>query len=312
MRVATFNIQRLRLRQRIGKAQLDGACDGDFPENGNAETPALDRKDRELTAAVIKRLNADVIALQEVFDQQTLDYFHDELLLDSGVDPWPHRLCLQGNDGRGFDVALMSRIPLSDVRSHANVTCADLGLEPLAEHGPDERIFRRDCLRATAGSLTIYVCHFKAPYPDKDRSFFLRRREAEAVRLLIERDMSGRADPLWLIAGDLNEPAGEQESGEKAIAPLLDKGFATDLLSRIPESERWTFHDPATGTYSHPDALLASPALAAAFPNTVPSLVREGMELAAARYAGPHLAGLGRHRPHASDHAALCVDFLGI
>lgn len=312
MRIATFNVQRLRLRLRDDTAQFDGACDDDIPETSTVETPGLDRKDRELTAAVIRHLDADVIALQEVFNQQTLDHFHDEFLTDGNVDPWPHRLCMQGNDGRGFNVALMSRLPLSDVRSHANVTCADLGLEPLADHSPEERIFRRDCLRAVVGPLTIYVCHFKAPYPDKDRSFFLRRREAEAVRLIVEQDMSDRAEPLWLIAGDLNEPASEQTGREEAISPLLDKGFATNLVDRIPEEERWTFHDPATGTYSHPDAFLASPALASAFPHAVPNLLREGMELALTRYAGPHLAEVGQRRPHASDHAALYVDFVGI
>ncbi|WAT18928.1 endonuclease/exonuclease/phosphatase family protein [Aurantiacibacter sp. MUD11] len=312
MRIATFNVQRLRLRQHGDTARFDGANDGDNPRRAATETPALDRMDRELTAAVIRQLDADVIALQEVFDQRTLDRFHEDFLQDAGVEPWPHRVCLPGNDGRGFDVALMSRLPLSDVRSHADVTCADLGLEPLAGHGPDERIFRRDCLRARVGPLTFYVCHFKAPYPDKDRSYFLRRREAEAVRMLVERDMAGRDDALWLIAGDLNEPLEVHDNGEPAIAPLLAPGFAVDLVHRIPDSERWSFRDPASGTYSHPDALLASPALAATFPDAVPTLLRGGMELDVTRYSGPHLAGVGQTRPHASDHAALAVDFAGL
>jgi endonuclease/exonuclease/phosphatase family metal-dependent hydrolase len=303
-------VQRLRLRQRAGEAHFDGAKDDDYTASRRIETPKLDLKDRELTAAVIKRTDADVIALQEVFDQRTLDRFHDEFLLDGSVAPWPHRVCKPGNDGRGFDVAVMSRIPLSDVRSHATLTCGDVGLEPMPGHGSEERIFRRDCLRVGIGPLTIYVCHFKAPYPDSERAFLLRRREAEAVRFLVEQDMSGKADPLWLIAGDLNEPAQEHEGREKAIAPLLENGFALDLINRIRARDRWTFRDPASGRYSHPDALLASPALAAAFPDAVPNLVREGMELAASRSTGPRFAQVGQSRPHASDHAAVSIDFL--
>ncbi len=312
MRVATFNLQRLRLRLRDGRAQFDGASDSDVPGAGNIASPVLDRMDRELTAMVIRHLDADVIALQEVFDQQTLDRFHDEFLADGTVEPWPHRICMEGNDGRGFDVALLSRLPLHDVRSHAAVTCADLGLEPLTGHDPTERIFRRDCLRARIGPLTIYVCHFKAPYPDRDRSFFLRRREAEAVRLLVEQDMAGLHEPRWLIAGDLNEHTAGQESEEVAIAPLLDDEFAVDLVERIPKGERWTYRDPATGLYSHPDRLLASPALAAAFPDAVPKTLREGLELAVSQFKGPHLAGVGDSRPHASDHAALWMDLTGL
>ncbi len=312
MRVATFNVQRLRLRERAGEARFDGAKDDDHPVSGKPETPGLDLQDRELTAAVIKHVDADVIAMQEVFDQRTLDRFHDDFLRDGSVAPWPHRICKPGNDGRGLDVAVMSRLPMSDVRSHAGLTCNEVGLEPLPGHGPEERIFRRDCLRVGIGPLTLYACHFKAPYPDRERAFFLRRREAQAVRYLIERDMAGKADPLWLIAGDLNEPAPDHRKRESAIAPLLENGFATDLLDRIGASERWTFRDPASGGYSHPDALLASPALAAAFPDAVPVLLREGLELAVRRSSQARLAQVGEHRPHASDHAAVAIDFPGL
>ena len=43
-----------------------------------------------------------------------------------------------------------------------------------------------------------------------------------------------------------------------------------------------------------------------------PYVVREGLGLEAGRYHGPHLPDVGGHRPHASDHAALVVDFPGL
>ena len=72
MRIATFNVQNLRLRHPDGGDRLDGARDGDAVEDS-----ALDPMDRRLTAAVIRDVRADVIALQEVFDDETLDHFHD-------------------------------------------------------------------------------------------------------------------------------------------------------------------------------------------------------------------------------------------
>jgi hypothetical protein len=41
-------------------------------------------------------------------------------------------------------------------------------------------------------------------------------------------------------------------------------------------------------------------------------MLRAGLAREVARFAGPRLAGVGRHRPHASDHAALAISFPGL
>jgi endonuclease/exonuclease/phosphatase family metal-dependent hydrolase len=299
MRIATFNVQNLRLRHPDGGDRLDGARDGDAVEDS-----ALDPMDRRLTAAVIRDVRADVIALQEVFDDETLDHFHDRLLIRAGVAPYPHRVCLPGNDGRGLDVAVMSRLPLGAVRSHAALTAADLGLDAAEA---DQPLFRRDCLMVELGALTLFVCHFKAPWPDPDAAWATRRLESEAVRRIVEARCGG-PDALWLIAGDLNDPDPAGSPG-RAIAPL-EAPFAVDLTQRMPAAERWTLHDPATGLRFLPDAFLASPALAARWPDAVPEVIREGLSREAG--PGPRLPQVGAHRPHASDHAALVVDFPGL
>tara|TARA_B100001057_G_scaffold458581_1_gene507959 strand:- start:665 stop:1183 length:519 start_codon:yes stop_codon:yes gene_type:complete len=163
---------------------------------------------------------------------------------------------------------------------------------------------------ARVGKLSLFICHFKAPYPDVDRSWFLRRREAIAVRRLVERHTAGQSEPHWLVLGDLNDPDVGQGKGEPAIAPLLDPSFSKDLLDRLPAGEQWSFMHPSTGCYSRPDAMLASPALAAFFPAAKPFYVRAGLELAVSRDGVQHFAAVGQHRPHASDHAALAVDLI--
>jgi endonuclease/exonuclease/phosphatase family metal-dependent hydrolase len=299
MRIATFNVQNLRLRHPDGGDRLDGARDGDAVEDAD-----LDPIDRRLTAAVIRDLRADVVALQEVFDRETLDHFHDRVLVPSGVAPYPHRVCLPGNDGRGLDVAVMSRVPLSAVRSHAGLRAADLGLDA---EDLGEPVFRRDCLMVDVGGLTLFVCHFKAPWPDTEAAWLTRRQEAEAVQRIVDARFAS-ADAFWLIAGDLNDPEPAGAPG-RAIAPLAAP-FAVDLTLRMTPAERWTLHDPATGRRFLPDALLASPALAARWPEATPEVIREGLS----REAGPgaRLPQVGAHRPHASDHAALVVDFPGL
>lgn len=311
MRIASFNVQNMRLRVRDGSAHLDGARDEDLEEDIESDAAALDGIDRRLTAAVLKTADADVVSLQEVFSQETLDYFHDRMLVPGGVAPYPHRVCLPGNDGRGLNVAVMSRLPIDDITSHATETPSSLGLVSPATLGPDGRIFRRDCLEVSVGRVTAFVCHFKAPYPDTAAVFEIRRLEAAAVRRIVERRFDDPAENFWLILGDLNEPAVAETDPERSIAPIF-QDFVVDLLSRIPPQERWTFHQPHSTVYTSPDALLASPALAAQWPDARPEILRIGLDRDAERYQGARLAGVGAHRPHASDHAALSIDFPGL
>lgn len=315
MRIANFNVQNLRLRSQHGVVHLDGARDSDMTVDTGPGALALDEIDRQLTAAVLRDADADVVALQEVFDQATLDWFHDHVLLPLGVRPYPYRVCLPGNDGRGRDVALISRRPLNEVTGHAALTPSDLGLTdediPGRSVASERPIFRRDCLTVVTGGLALFLCHFKAPYPDETEAWAVRHMEALAVRRLIERRFPDPEIGHWLIIGDFNEPARSPDGYERAIAPLLAP-FAVDLLERLPEGERWTYFDLDSGLYSRPDALLASPQLAHEWPMARPVVLREGLGRETGVGAGPRLPDVGDHRPHASDHAALVIDFPGL
>lgn len=311
MRIVSFNVQNLRLRHRAEGPHLDGARDSDVPGDAGAAAEALDPVDRRLTAEILRAADADLVALQEVFDRETLDFFHDRYLVPSGATPYPHRVCLPGNDGRGLDVAVMSRRPLDAVQSHAALRPADLGLAPPPGTAPDLPLFRRDCLRVRAGRLDLYVCHFKAPTPDAAAAWAVRRMEAEAVRRLIARRFEDPAEAFWLIAGDLNEPEAPLPGHGPATAPLT-RDFGVDLIDRLPDAERWSFRGPETGHYGRPDALLAAPALARAWPDAMPRILRQGLGREVTRHDGPRLEGVGDHRPHASDHAAVLVEFPGL
>ncbi|PSK80839.1 hypothetical protein CLV79_11926 [Limimaricola soesokkakensis] len=306
MRIATLNVQNLRLLKTDGSKQLHGAWDSDDPED-----TALDEADRKLTAELLKEINADVVALQEVFDLVTLEHFHDAYLLPAGVRPYGERICQPGNDGRGLDVALLSRRRVGAVRSHASLTLAEAGIAPPDGVNPHLPVFRRDCLMVTIGRLTLFVCHFKSPYPDASVAWTTRRLEALATRRLVERQFENPADGLWLIIGDLNEPDVGSGSRERAIAPL-EVGFSIDLMKRTPVHSRWTYYDPHSRTYHCPDMLLGSPALATKWPHAEPVVVRRGLGTEASRMHRARLVGVGRHRPHASDHAAVTIEFSGL
>lgn len=305
MRVLTFNMQNLRLRRPGGRNRLDGARDFNEEGGGDAAEPAFDFADRRLTADVLALADADVCALQEVFDRAALDYFHNHLLRATGVAPWPWRACLPGNDGAGRDVAVMARRPFA-ATSHARLLPADLGLAGDPGTRPGRPVFCRDCLMVELGALTLFTVHFKAPWPDRAEAWARRRAEALAVRRLIARRFADPARALWLVAGDMNDPLADPD---RAVAPLLG-AFGVDLTERMPEGERWTWWH-TEGARGCPDAMLASPALAARWPDAVPHAIRVGM----GRDAGgvqPRLPDVGDHRPHASDHAALVLDLPGL
>lgn len=306
MRIATFNAQNLRLRRPAGRPRLDGARDGDVAQDNTPRARALDLADRRLTAALIAAADPDILCLQEVFDQDTLDFFHRHLLRATGIAPWPHRFCLPGNDGGGRDLAVLARVPVR-VISHAALIPADLDLPPAPGQRAERPVFCRDCLMIEAPGLTLFSCHFKAPWPDPAAAWDLRRLEALAVRRLIERRFAGDADPVWLVLGDLNEPAAP--GPDSAIAPLTDS-FAIDLLARMPAHDRWSFALPAEagGGVSRPDMFLASPTVARRWPNAVPKIWRSGMGREIAADGAPRLPDVGPHRPRASDHALLTLD----
>ena len=291
MRIATFNLQNLRLRVKDGQARLDGAVDADVPDE--PPDPAMDRADRMRTARVIAEARADVVALQEVFDQRTLDHFHDAFLLPAEAPDYPFRYCFPGNDGRGLDVAALSRLRPLRVESHAALTGADLGLTDIPPDLRDRPLFRRDCLELGFDGVTIFNCHFKAPYPDAQKARVVRDAEACGVRALIERRFADPSRAAWIVLGDFNEP-GRDAGNLSALS-----GFAVDLMTRLPDRQGWTFEMPGTHLLSRPDRIFVSPHLAARYPETAPSVVRSGMD------------GAGI-RPHASDHALVFADFPGL
>lgn len=298
VRVATFNLQNLRLRTRDGELVLDGAADRDQPE----ELPdSLARADRVETARVIASARADVVALQEVFDLAALDYFHDNFLLHAGSPKFPYRFCIAGNDGRGLNVAALSQHAPVSVVSHADATGADLGLLDLPPDLRDRPIFRRDCLELEFEAVSLFACHFKAPYPDADKAHVVREAEARAVRRIVETRFSDPSTARWIVVGDFNEPANESGHSVPAL-DALKRDFACDVADRLEPGTDWTYEVPGTNLRSRPDRILLSPLLAKEYPGAVPQIIRSGM--------APTTPETGH--PHASDHALVYVDLPGL
>lgn len=241
VRIATWNVANYGPASRVTAAGYRS----DYPKP-EAEKAAL--------RAVLHRLDADVLALQEMGPPTYLEELARDLAREGLV--YPHRAIAA--DGEPRRNALLSRLPLHAVRTHHDLEFPYLG---------QTTRLRRGLLEATlltaVGELTLVVLHLKSPLSDDPRdprAEALRRAEAGAVR---DRLGSRFPDPRrarFLLLGDYNEiPTGP------AVQTLRRRG-RTELLRLIPavddRGDSWTHHYRRGETYARVDLVLFSPAVA--------------------------------------------------
>ena len=316
VRIGTFNVENLFARFRFNNDvnwKL-AAKDGWTGEDLNFSIAEKDQK--RYTAMAIRELNSDILALQEVEGLSILRRFRDNLL--GGIENYPYCALIDGNDARHIDVAILSRFPITHLRTWQHLR------DPRG--GP---LFNRDCLEADVhipgfGPITFYINHFKSMAPPMDSAPCEGRRTTQPIRLLqantvmdLVRDRFGD-DPAganFIVCGDFNDHLDEDaEQGPSAIRGLVQWGAVENVLARLPPSQRWTHfyrgnercHFPPA--YRQLDYLLPSRALAARAQG-LPIIERRGQPGRAALYAGPRFDGVGQDRPKASDHCPFAIDF---
>jgi endonuclease/exonuclease/phosphatase family metal-dependent hydrolase len=193
-------------------------------------------------------------------------------------------------------VALMSRFPIANMRSH---------IDDADDKGT---IFSRDCLELvltlpTGDSLFVLLNHFKSKGGGGTQATSNDRRLRQAKRvaaILQSRDLT---KDLVVVCGDFNDtPDGAPPQ------PLLTVPHLHDVLAlKIPAvADRWTYHFKKNEQI---DYILASDPLKAAL--TTVSVERRGMFgvdrfSAGAIHPFPSVTG---KKASASDHGAVSADF---
>ncbi len=320
----------------------------DFKRFIEIATVSQDDDKRQHSALAFAEADADIYGLQEVDNFDTLTRFMDAYVKKIGVDPYHQLVLHEGNDRRGIDVAAIARDirPIMS-RSHALITGAwvdntDSGKALLAEYTKAERkqkelraqrIFRRDCLeletKLNDKIVTIFICHFKSMSGGRTESMGMRQLEAITVRELINRKFNEPENALWVIMGDLNDYRLEIKISRRAnddstfpetikvlgenepsgIDPLIKDGFGFNTLELLPESERWTHYYASERHKTQLDYIIASPAMKERI-SKAPMIIRRGLpfrvpnSIQCDRYPR-----IGWHRPKASDHCPLVVQF---
>jgi endonuclease/exonuclease/phosphatase family metal-dependent hydrolase len=242
--IATYNIENYCPVDRL----TDAGYRSDYPKP-ESEKQAL----RE----VIRRIDADVLALQEMGPRPYLEELRRDLRAE-GLDYAFCALAEAGDANR--HVALLSRRPLIGVVTHADLEFPYLGGRETVKRGLLEAK-----IMTASGVLTIFAVHLKShltEHPDDPEAALRRAAEAAAVRDCVLRRVANPASARFVILGDCND-------GRRSVAlARLQRRGSMPVSERLPAAdsrgETWTEIWRRQDTYSELDHILVSPALRAA------------------------------------------------
>lgn len=217
-------------------------------------------KDPERSAIIaerIKRMNIDVLAVQEVEDRDALQEFN-KMFLDGmysfiGV--------IDGNDPRLIDVGIMSKLPIGALTSWQYTTHPD---------DPNQRIFSRDVLEVeilnpsrTDKLFTLYNNHLKSHFVDfrtdteegAKANNKTRKRQAESLAKIIRQQTRPGAN--FIVTGDMNDPVSSEflspltKDPELSLVNGLENPTETQTFSEELENKAWTHRFKESGKPAH-------------------------------------------------------------
>jgi len=242
--IATYNIENYLATNRM----VEGTYRQDYPKPEAAKLALR---------AVIRSLNADVIALQEMGSRPYLEELQRDLAREGCA--YPYSELLEAGDADRH-VAVLSRRPFAAVTKHAELTFTYFKTKERVKRGLLEVRFATD-----TGEVALFIVHLKSRFtdrPDDPNSAIRRLGEATAVRDQVLKVFPEPAKARFLIVGDCNDSA-----ASKPLRALVEKG-KTEIAQILPavdsHGEVWTHFYRKEQTYSTVDHVLVSAALKSA------------------------------------------------
>lgn len=291
------NRGRLLRRPKSGPPQVVAEGRGSWIGWLELKKEAVNEIATQMTAKVIKDVDADILAVIEAEDRISLKRFSEQLLKPINA-AYNSIMLIDGNDDRGIDVGLMTKsgYTVESIVSHVDDTKDNPG------------IFSRDCPEFSisgdgVANVLILVNHFKSKgYGSKVESDARRKRQASRVREIYDQRRSQGID-LIAIVGDLNDTPDSDP-----LSPLLSDGSDLQEISDHPNFQG----DGRKGTYKNGtqsekiDYLLLSPLLFNRV--TGGGVFRMGVWGGKNGTLFPHYQEMKREADAASDHVAVWAD----
>ncbi len=187
IRVATFNVRNL----------FDNEDD---PYHMDETTNAKPRSELDRLAMTIRKIDADVLALQEVESRGYLERFDDVFLNELGYEVVHY----SGNDRRGSGLAMLTRVPVGRVVSNRHRSF------PIATGGTTR--FSRDLLQIellpkSGKPFEVWVTHLKSKRGGPEVTEPKRMAETGEIRRLAEQRLAKDPTARILVVGDFNDTA---------------------------------------------------------------------------------------------------------
>ncbi|HNO78485.1 MAG TPA: endonuclease/exonuclease/phosphatase family protein [Phycisphaerae bacterium] len=237
VKIATFNV--LNLFDNFDDPYVDSEY---YPGKRDSEIENL--------AKIIRQADADVVAFQEVENRGVLENFVATHLSGMG---YCDVVLIEGNNPRGIDVGLISRLPVGEVTSHRHVDFR-------SADGKDMR-FKRDLLQVSIepegySPFDVFVVHLKSKHGGADESRPIRLGETLAIRKKLDRILTNDPQALFVICGDFNDTFDSEP-----LQRLVGSGDTklTAFFDDLPEDKRITYN---RSYLSMIDFVLGSPGMA--------------------------------------------------
>jgi endonuclease/exonuclease/phosphatase family metal-dependent hydrolase len=249
----------------------------------------------ENTARVIAEINADVLCLVEVESRPAMVEFNKRFL--KSKSRYPYKLLIDGNDPRGIDVGIFSRLEIRSLRSHVE--------DPF---DAAYKIFSRDCaeyeiILPSGKSLWMVCNHFKSRgYGSPASNDAKRLKQSKQVGEILKRfDLTTE---LVIVSGDFNELP-----DSASLAPLLKQtAHLRNAFEKLPaDADQWTHRDDVAKNKQIDYLLLSDPLFNAC---QKVGIERRGI-FSKTDFGGkyPHFDTIKSESAQASDHAAVWADF---
>jgi endonuclease/exonuclease/phosphatase family metal-dependent hydrolase len=191
------------------------------------EDTAVWNAHRQAVAKVLDAIDPDIVMLQEVENMNVLEAVNDTV-----VKPFDELYVTDGNDPRGVNVVMMSRVPIDEIVTHKTETFPVLGTPAPAYS------YSRDVLEAhlvyNGRPLALFGVHYKAKEDDDPDK---RLAEAQHTRGLADQYGAAHPEAGLLILGDFNDLPGSLPCAATAGA---EPNLFTDAAMSVPEGDRWT------------------------------------------------------------------------
>jgi endonuclease/exonuclease/phosphatase family metal-dependent hydrolase len=225
----------------------------DDPYSADSAGESKPRAQLEALARGIRGLNADVLALEEVENRGYLQWFNSAFLRSMGYEA----VLFEGNDNRGIDVAVLSRIPVGRVTSHRHLSFPDGAGRPSR--------LRRDLLEVQllppgGVPFEVFVVHLKSKGGEPSGGADTRIGEARAIRRQLDARLQADPQVCFVVCGDFNDTIDSEP-----VQLILGQGPAAlkSFVEELPADGRVSFNQPPF--LSMIDFIFASPAMAARY-----------------------------------------------